>query len=119
MLCCCADLQPLLAVSVWLAAGTEGATADILPLPRTFLRHSSSNCTPLPSWLLHHLRAEEFEALEIGTALDGRLDNDQLLFQRERGGSSAMFCVAGEGIGLCLANLASLILSSSKQGHQR
>ena len=31
------------------------------------------------------MRAEEFEALEVGTTALGRLDIDQLLFERERG----------------------------------
>ena len=67
-------------------------------------------------YTFHHL----FLIIALGIRFLSWIDID--LFQRERElrrGWEWMFCVAGEGMGLCLDFLASLILSSSKQGHQR
>ena len=104
----------------------RGSCCRLTPKPpRTFLRHlpSSNNCccTQVPSpfyssvfffGLLHLNLLPTKEALGIW-----KLTLTVCCF-RERASCFAMFWVAGEGMGLCLAFLASLILSSSKQGHQ-
>ena len=107
----------------------RGSCCRLTPKPpRTFLRHlpSSNNCcctSTLPLLLLsclllrHHLLYLNLlpakEALGIW-----KLTLTVCCCFRERASCFAMFWVAGEGMGLCLAFLASLILSSSKQGHQ-
>ena len=83
----CADLQPLLAVSVWRPVQRELLQTP-LPPTRTFLRHSSHNCTQLPSLRLllsspSPLAAEDSETTSELVPPWLEVEIDQLLFQRE------------------------------------
>ena len=116
------------ACSLRLAAGTEGAAADSLqsllvlssdtfPPPTTAAAHK---CPPSSTSLLSS--SSPPAALPLPSTSQEALGIWKLTLTvccfRERASCFAMFWVAGEGMGLCLAFLASLILSSSKQGHQ-
>ena len=99
------ELLQTFSTSLFLVLSSDTAPATAPHRPPGFL----TTCVPKSSrpWKLAPLRLEDLT-----------LTSSRFRERGGRGGSSAMFCVAGEGMGLCLANLASLILSSSKQGHR-